>query len=57
LSRYCSKNWKPATARANESLRAFLAIMAEVPGGLPHSEDSLRLKDALRGRRQLGKTR
>jgi len=26
----------------------FLAIMVDVPSGLPHSEDSLRLKDALR---------
>jgi hypothetical protein len=37
-----------ATARANESSHAFLAIMAGVPSGLPHPEDSLRLKDALR---------
>jgi len=39
---------KVATARADESSHAFLAIMADVPSGLPHLEDSLRLKDASR---------
>jgi hypothetical protein len=48
IIRILQQELEAATARANESSHAFLAIMADVPGGLPHPEDSLRLKDALR---------